>query len=535
MVQLSGLPCPPDGYGLSDPQGLLQFNFVRLFVERARSVSPNLLPTRANAANLAQICRRLDGLPLALELAGARCNVITLREIAQRLDDRFHLLTAAGREEHPPRHQTLRAAIDWSYNLLTPPEQTLFRRLSVFAAGFSLTAAEEVCPGQGIERRQVLNLLSSLVNKSLVVAHTLQRDEARYQLLESVRQYAHEKLRDAGEENALRDRHLSCFLQLVEEAAVHQKEAGQTHWLERLQVEYSSIRSAMAWALESGKIEAGLRMTAVLRDYWSIHGLMDEGLSWTDRLLARAGEAVPALLRARVCINAAVMAASEGKDSLQARYAREALTLAEGLGAEGRPVLLEAIAHQGYAAHAAGDREAMQTFGARLMRMYRGLTEEDFRQRITIPFALTAMIIEDYQNAHLILENGIAALREAGEMTELADTMNILGDLYRCEQDYSRLNPPMKRASLSCGSWALSATWHPLCGTSDTPAFIRVRWSAQTSCSMRPCAFSKPIKIRTASANACSAMPPWRSQTACRGQQLAYSRPRFRLAAGGLP
>ena len=110
VVQLSGLPYPPDGYGLSDPQGLLQFDSVRLFVERARSVSPKLLPTSANAASLAQICRRLDGLPLALELAGARCNVITLCEIAQRLDDRFHLLTAAGREEHPPRHQTLRAA-----------------------------------------------------------------------------------------------------------------------------------------------------------------------------------------------------------------------------------------------------------------------------------------------------------------------------------------------------------------------------------------------------------------------------------------
>ena len=296
-----------------------------------------------------------------------------------------------------------------------------------------------MCPGQGIERRQVLNLLSSLVNKSLVVAHTLQRDEARYQLLESVRQYTHEKLRDAGEENALRDRHLSCFLQLVEEAAAHQKEAGQTHWLERLQVEYSSIRSAMAWALESGKIEAGLRMTAVLRDYWSIHGLMDEGLSWTDRLLGRAGEAVPALLRARVCYQ-------RGRHVSLRRQRLPTGPLCAGSPDPGRR------ARRGRPARAARSHCASGIRGPRRRRpgSYADLwcavdahvprlTEEDFRQRITIPFALTAMTIEDYQNAHLILENGIAALREAGEMTELADTMNILGDLYRCEQDYSQV------------------------------------------------------------------------------------------------
>jgi predicted ATPase len=212
------------------PDEIGQFDAIQLFVERARAMVPpfELLPHNANV--IASICHHLDGIPLAIELASARVNVLTVEQIAARLDDRFALLATA---PHLTRshHHTLRAAIDWSYDLLSAPEQVMLQRLSVFAGGCSLTTVEKVCVGDSIEREKVLDLLSSLVNRSLVIAQTLHRSEARYSLLETIRQYGQEKLRDAEEWAQMCDQHLLCFLQLTEEAEPKTKGQYQQLWL----------------------------------------------------------------------------------------------------------------------------------------------------------------------------------------------------------------------------------------------------------------------------------------------------------------
>ena len=211
------------------------YDAVRLFVERARTISPRFELTPENARSIVEICRRLDGLPLALELASARVNVLTVQEISARLNDRFALLISDQRTDLEPRHHTLRAAIDWSYVLLTPDEQTLLSRLAVFSAGLTLDMAEAVCSGAGMDTGRIIELLSSLVNKSLIVADTIGRSQARYRLLETIREYALEKLDEAGETARLRDRHLDLFLTRAEEAAPKLGEAYQQLWLNWLE------------------------------------------------------------------------------------------------------------------------------------------------------------------------------------------------------------------------------------------------------------------------------------------------------------
>ena len=215
IYPLSGLGWPATnleairkGQGRLDLQELIGFDAIRLFVERARAISPNFNLTSENAQSTVEICRRLDGLPLALELASARVNVLTVEEITARLKDRFSLLISIQPRGLEPRHHTLRAAIDWSYTLLTADEQVLLRRLAVFTAGFTLDMAEAVCCGEEIGERRTLDQISSLVSKSLLIADTIGRAQARYRLLETIREYALEKLEEAGETAALRDRHL---------------------------------------------------------------------------------------------------------------------------------------------------------------------------------------------------------------------------------------------------------------------------------------------------------------------------------------
>jgi len=192
-----------------------QVDSVQLFVERAQSILPNFGLTPDNAEIVASICRDLDGIPLAIELASARVNILSVQQIQTRLDHRLELLVSTSRANE--RHRTLRAGIDWSYDLLSSPERLVLQRLAVFAAGFTLNTAESVCADDEIQRGQMLDVLSSLVNKSLIVAETIQGSEARYHLLETIRQYAQEKLATSDEWSATHDRHLQCFLRLTEE------------------------------------------------------------------------------------------------------------------------------------------------------------------------------------------------------------------------------------------------------------------------------------------------------------------------------
>ena len=243
---------------------------VALFIERARVVRPCFEITDANASAVAEVCQRLDGMPLAIELAAARLRVLTIEQVAERLDDRFRLLTGGDRTALR-RQQTLRATIDWSHDLLPPAERALLRRLAVFTGGCSLEAVEAICADDVLTTESVLDLLASLVDKSLVQAEHVD-GAARYRLMETVRQYAAEKLVDAGEAAAMRDRHLDWFLDLAEQAAPELFRPGQISWLQCLDEEHNNLRAAQDWARASGRVAERIRFVAALGRFWELRG-----------------------------------------------------------------------------------------------------------------------------------------------------------------------------------------------------------------------------------------------------------------------
>jgi len=269
---------------------------VRLFLERAIVVQSGFTITDQNAYAVGEICRRLDGIPLAIELAAARVNVLSVDQIAARLDDCFALLTG-GQRTAVPRQRTLRATVDWSYGLLSEPERALLLRLSVFAGGWTFEAAESVGAGHGIETYAVLDLLSLLIDKSLVMAEQ-QRGGLRYRLLEQIRQYAFGKLGEVGSVERTRDRHLDYFLRLAEDAEPKLRLTEQSIWVERLAVEHDNLRTALDWGLTTGNAEAALRLSGALAWFWWLRGFHDEGRHWAARALDAAPERSAARLKA---------------------------------------------------------------------------------------------------------------------------------------------------------------------------------------------------------------------------------------------
>jgi predicted ATPase/DNA-binding SARP family transcriptional activator len=290
------LSIPDESAARRSADPVIESESGRLFLDRARSVAPWFSITASNAAAVAHICRRLDGIPLAIELAAARAKVLTPEQIAERLDDSFRLLTGGGRTAIP-RHRTLREAIDWSFALLSSREQCLLRRLSVFADTFSLGAVEHVCADGVLADDEILDALAALVDKSLVLMQTA-GEEARYRLLETVRQYGKERLRDAGEEDLFRQRHAELYLALAEEAEPHVF-GGASPWVARLDLDRANLRAAVEWADEdSSRIEITLRMLPALHWYWFATGRFHEG---RQRLTSALGTPtrVPPIVRGK--------------------------------------------------------------------------------------------------------------------------------------------------------------------------------------------------------------------------------------------
>ena len=445
IYPVSGLDCPAagsnalrEGQARVDLQYLARYDAVRLFLERARAVSPQFGLTSENARSTAEICRRLDGLPLALELASARVNVLTVQEIAERLDDRLGLLISSQRGGLKPRHHTLRAAIDWSYELLPADERVLLRRLAVFDAGCTLDAVEAICTGEGIAAEHALALLTSLVSSSLVVATTIGRPQARYRLLETIREYALERLGEAGEAGRLRDRHLGLYLARAEEAAPRLNDAYQQLWLNWLDGEHDNVRAALAWTLESGQIEAGLRMAIAVFRYWEIRGHVPEGMAWFERLIARMDETVPLVLRANAFAFASFLAMFLGNVPAATAYGRQAVALAEAAGEDGNPILVLALSSLNSGARAAGDYQTAYTGGERTIQLMRESSGPAYYLGIAL-LAQGDLAIElgHYAKARSLLEESLSLAREAGDAFRVAHALNTLGDLARCEGDYA--------------------------------------------------------------------------------------------------
>ncbi|HEU5326029.1 MAG TPA: tetratricopeptide repeat protein [Candidatus Limnocylindria bacterium] len=331
LMPVPSLSLPPGRPGADPADALAEYDAVRLFVDRARAALPDFALTEENAAAVSQICRRLDGMPLAVELAAARIRSLPPQQIAARLDDRFRLLTGGSRTALP-RHRTLRAAFDWSYDLLTPEEQALVPRLSVFNGSFSLEAAEEVCSGGIVEREAMLDLLGRLIERSLLVGDE-GGVEARYRMLETIRDYAQERL--AEQENAAEYhvRHLQWFVGLVEQASpAFFSGPVKAEWVERLARDEENLRAALRWADEDPNgADAELALVSGLWRFWEVRGELLEGRTWLERGLARLGGEV-SQRRSTALTGAGVLAAHRGDYAAAAAFHDASLLIQREIG-----------------------------------------------------------------------------------------------------------------------------------------------------------------------------------------------------------
>ncbi|MDE3089072.1 MAG: protein kinase [Chloroflexota bacterium] len=383
----------PDPRHLPPPEQLTQYDAVHLFVDRAASVSPDFSLTEHNALPVAQICRRLDGIPLAIELAAARVKGLSVDQIATRLDDRFRLLTGGSRTALP-RQQTLRALIDWSYGLLSDPERLLLRRLSVFAGGWTLEAAEAICACGNAGTFDVMDLQLRLVDKSLVVAEK-QDDETRYRLLETIRQYARDRLVESGDVELLRACHLDYFLQFAEQAEPKLRGREQVLWSERLNAEYDNLRTALEWAFESNRAEIALRFAVALWQFWEMRNYFSDSRAWLERALAAPVDA-PAPIRARALLGLGRL------DKYQGNFI------------DARPRLEASAA------------------------LFRDLGDQENLARVVQAIGEVAAELGDLATARLRFEEALALFKEQGNQRGMAAMYLSQGELARVQGDYDR-------------------------------------------------------------------------------------------------
>jgi predicted ATPase/class 3 adenylate cyclase len=319
----------PDANRIVTVESLTEFGALRLFVERAIAVQPAFEIAVGNAVAVTDICRRLDGIPLAIELAAARVRALSVEAIAERLSDRFRLL-GSGDRTALPRQQTLRALIDWSYDLLTEAERTVLRRLALFAGGWTLEAAEAVAAAGDVRESDVLDLMTRLVEKSLVV---MEPTGSRYRLLDTVREYAQERLEASGEADAARDRHLAFYLTLTERARPELDGPQQGPWLARLDLERENVVAAHAWCdRAASRGEVGLRLADAMEPYWINRGLLGLGHKLTVEALARQGAQKRGMARCRGFFGAGQLCYFMGRYDEAQSYLHESLAIAREIG-----------------------------------------------------------------------------------------------------------------------------------------------------------------------------------------------------------
>ena len=339
VVTINPLPLPDRSHATDSAQ-LVQVPAVALFLERARETRPEFDITTENASTIVEICRRLDGLPLALELAAARLSLLSPAALLARLDRSLPVLTRGARDL-PERQQTLRNTIAWSHDLLDPEEQQLFRRLAVFAGGFTLEAAQEVCSDNldpaGASRRvdesAKLERLAQLIDKSLVQAQAWTGAEPRFAMLETIREYALEQQQTSGEQALFQEQHARYFLRLAEDAEPNIFLPQREMWLERLDADNANLRAALAWS--TGVQERGeicLRLAAALSPYWFLRGTGREWRAWLDELLVQTGNAEPSAARGRALIGAGLLAWAHDDDETASRYVENGMTMVRDAG-----------------------------------------------------------------------------------------------------------------------------------------------------------------------------------------------------------
>jgi predicted ATPase/DNA-binding SARP family transcriptional activator len=428
-----------------DAASLLEYEGIRLFVQRAVQASPTFKLDRRSGAAVAEICRHLDGIPLAIEMAAARVRSLSVSEINTRLSDRFRLLTRGNRAALP-RQQTLRSALDWSYDLLNAEERDLLRRLAVFAGGCTLEGAAAVIR-QG-DADACLEPLASLVDKSLVVYED--GEYPRYRMLETVREYAREKLDGSGEWRAVRNQHRDWYLQLAEQAEGQMRGSGQEATLVAcLEAALDNFRAVLAWCEEeadahpdSAAAEAGLRLATALFWFWMNRGYLTESLQWLEGALARGGQLPPGL-RASALMRAAHLAYARGDRDRSITFHKaarreyeKALALARATG--DRREIAWTLLSMADATDDDGDQDATWSLCVEARPLFEELDEPVGLAEALRWLASVAMKRGDRRAARPLLEERLAICRKLGESDSLIHTLGGLGHLERDEGDYAR-------------------------------------------------------------------------------------------------
>jgi len=379
---------------------------------------------------------------LAIELAAARIRVFSAEQIAARLDDRFRLLTGGSRTALP-RQQTLRSAIDWSFSLLSEPERILFRRLSVFAGGWSFDAAETVCAGMGIEDADVLDLLTHLVEKSLVAADE-QRGESRYRLLETIRQFAHEKLRESGESEALRRRHIEFFVQLAEQFGIHYYGQNQLTLVNRLKQEQDNVRVAVAWSLEMQDIRSAMRLVTPLLYFWVAHYPV-EGLAYIHQIRLRPEAAAePVAYADLLCADGMIRFFQEDYEGARPPL-KEAVTLARQVG--NNPALLDALNALGRSALAQRDYESARSYLMEDLQRAREEVNALYMGDALQALGDVALGSDNLAEAQRLNKEAIAISAAIGDKVLMAISQRRLGQIALRQGDYASASTYI-RASL---------------------------------------------------------------------------------------
>jgi predicted ATPase/DNA-binding winged helix-turn-helix (wHTH) protein/Tfp pilus assembly protein PilF len=423
------------------PEQISAFESVQLFIERARLQQPQFAVTAGNAAALASICHRLDGIPLAIELAAARVRSMSVQEVSRRLDQRFDLLTGGSRTALP-RHQTLRSLIDWSYDLLSDAEQALLCRVSIFCGGWTLEAAEQVCVSDGVDGKDLLDLLTSLADKSLVLAKE-HRHVTRYGLLETVRYYARDRLAERGEEAALARRHFDHVLSLAEVSDDKLAGEGQRLWLERLDAEHDNLRAALAWCCTDGGDAAdGLNLAAAVGWFWRSRGHQSEGRRWLSVLIDATSSGQDNPIRADALRRAGLLAMDQADYPAAQASHEEALKFYRRVG--DRRGIARALYSLGLVAMEQAKPSLAELLFEESLPIYRELGAS--LHLVLSNLGRVAQQLGKHSKAQALHEEALAIQRTLGDRASVAVSTHTLGSALCLQGDYARAQAMLKEA-----------------------------------------------------------------------------------------
>ncbi|HEV2072350.1 MAG TPA: tetratricopeptide repeat protein [Thermomicrobiales bacterium] len=431
---------PPLGLPRRKPlptlEQLGQYEAVRLFISRAQAVKADFVVTTANAPAVTEICHRLDGLPLAIELAAVRIRLFPPEAMLTRLRNRLPLLTGGARDL-PARQQTLRGAIAWSYDLLSPGEQALFRRLSVFAGGFTLEAADAVAAGDQLGLDMVESL-ERLTEQSLV-QQTEESGEPRFTMLETIREYGLEQLEGQGEADEAHQRHGAYFLSLAEEVEIALKGVtGQGAWLDRLETEHDNMRSALSWSLEHHPGMA-MALAGALGRFWEIRGHLSEGHDWLAQALANSDD-LPSAVRAKALFAAGVLVESQAQSTADLAsahtFVEESLALQQRIG--DRPGIARCFNMLGVLALRQGEYRRAEAFWEETLTRHHDPNNKRAGSLVLANLGIVSTIRGDMRKATAQFEEALALQREIGDQVGIAATLQNLGEVSAWRGDYDR-------------------------------------------------------------------------------------------------